>query len=165
MNNYIKLGDAINAYNQAVKKLVKNEMEEFDLGDFTECQFNTTQIKLIARMIANLPAIKVNEDCISRKWIADKIICKCFELNDNYDVQQILEDINNAPSVIPNRIEGEWEEKETFHNADDNPIIEEWQSAKCSVCNKYHTTPYMYSFSNYNYCPNCGARMEIDNEK
>lgn len=54
---------------------------------------------------------------------------------------------------------GEWEEKETFHNADDNPIIEEWQSARCSVCNKYHTTPYMYYFNNYNFCPNCGADM------
>lgn len=54
---------------------------------------------------------------------------------------------------------GKWEEKETFHNADDNPIIEEWQSAMCSVCHKYHTTPYMYYFNNYNFCPNCGADM------
>ena len=55
---------------------------------------------------------------------------------------------------------GKWEEEETFHNADDNPIIEEWQSARCSVCHKYHTTPYMYYFNNYNFCPNCGARMK-----
>lgn len=54
---------------------------------------------------------------------------------------------------------GKWEEKETFHNTDDEPIIEEWQSAMCSVCHKYHTTPYMYYFNNYNFCPNCGADM------
>ena len=54
---------------------------------------------------------------------------------------------------------GKWEEKETFHNGDDEPIIEEWQSALCSVCHKYHTTPYMYYFNNYNFCPNCGADM------
>lgn len=56
---------------------------------------------------------------------------------------------------------GEWEEKETFHNGDgiNEPIIEEWQSAKCSICGKYHTTPYMYYFDNYNFCPNCGADM------
>ena len=54
---------------------------------------------------------------------------------------------------------GEWEEKETFHNGDDEPIIEEWQSAMCSVCHKYHTTPYMYYFNDYNFCPNCGADM------
>lgn len=61
------------------------------------------------------------------------------------------------PTIEPKH--GEWEEKETFHNADDNPIIEEWQSARCSVCHKYHTTPYMYYFSDYNFCPNCGAKM------
>ena len=55
---------------------------------------------------------------------------------------------------------GEWEEKETFRNGDDEPIIEEWQSAMCSVCHKYHTTPYMYYFNNYNFCPNCGAQMK-----
>ena len=54
---------------------------------------------------------------------------------------------------------GEWEEKETFRDGDDEPIIEEWQSARCSVCHKYHTTPYMYYFNNYNFCPNCGADM------
>ena len=55
MSKYIKLDDAIEAYNQAVTNLVKSEMEEFDLGDFTECSFNTTQIKLIAQMIKSLP--------------------------------------------------------------------------------------------------------------
>ena len=51
---------------------------------------------------------------------------------------------------------GEWLEKEV--NSDN--AIEEWQSARCSVCDKYHTTPYMYYFSHYDYCPHCGTRME-----
>jgi len=51
---------------------------------------------------------------------------------------------------------GRWLEKEV--NSD--IAIEEWQSSRCSVCDKYHTTPYMYYFSEYNYCPNCGAKME-----
>ena len=54
---------------------------------------------------------------------------------------------------------GKWEEKETFSVADDDPIIEQWQSARCSECGKYHTTPYVYYFNDYNYCPYCGARM------
>ena len=66
--------------------------------------------------------------------------------------------INAIPSA--DRPQGEWEEKTTFHNADDNPIIEEWQSARCSVCRKYHTTPYMYYFDDYRYCPQCGAKMK-----
>ena len=55
---------------------------------------------------------------------------------------------------------GEWKEKETFCVTDDDPIIPQWQSARCSECGKYHTTPYMYYFNDYNYCPNCGARMK-----
>lgn len=51
---------------------------------------------------------------------------------------------------------GRWEERKV---ADGNNI-EEWQSARCSVCGKYHTTPYLYTFYDYKYCPNCGARME-----
>lgn len=61
---------------------------------------------------------------------------------------------------IVDRPRGEWKEKTKFLNEDDNPIIEEWQSAKCSVCGKYHTTPYLYYFDNFNFCPNCGAQMK-----
>jgi len=51
---------------------------------------------------------------------------------------------------------GRWEERKV---ADGNSI-EDWQSARCSVCGKYHTTPYFYTFYYYKYCPHCGARME-----
>ena len=63
------------------------------------------------------------------------------------------------------RKKGKWEEESTF-DVDENgdQIIQEWQSARCSVCGKYHTTPYMYYFNVYNYCPNCGARMEGKDE-
>ena len=54
---------------------------------------------------------------------------------------------------------GKWEEKETYLNEGDCEITE-WQSARCSKCGKYHTTPYMYSFSNFNFCPDCGAKMD-----
>jgi len=47
-----------------------------------------------------------------------------------------------------------WVEKEVKHD-----IIEAWQSCKCSYCNTYLTTPYLYSFKKYNFCPNCGCDM------
>ena len=51
--------------------------------------------------------------------------------------------------------------KEGHHAySDEEATIEEWQSAKCSKCGKYHTTPYLYFFTDYAYCPNCGARMD-----
>lgn len=55
-------------------------------------------------------------------------------------------------------VRGEWEDKEVFETAEE--YIEQWQSARCSACGKYHTTPYMYYFDKFNYCPNCGAKME-----
>ena len=55
---------------------------------------------------------------------------------------------------------GEWLEK-TVCNDEDNGI-DAWQSARCSKCGKYHTTPYMYYFNDYEFCPNCGARMESE---
>lgn len=52
---------------------------------------------------------------------------------------------------------GIWLEKEVFD--DSSVTIDQWQSAKCSKCGKYYTTPYMYYFTHYNFCPNCGHAM------
>ena len=62
--------------------------------------------------------------------------------------------VASAPTI--ERKTGEWEEREVSSDK----VIDEWQSARCSVCGKYHTTPYMYFFDDFNFCPNCGARME-----
>ena len=58
------------------------------------------------------------------------------------------------PADVRENERGKWEEREVLQG-----IIEEWQSAKCSVCGKYHTVPYTYYFSTYNFCPHCGADM------
>ena len=63
------------------------------------------------------------------------------------------EPVINSDTLRP---KGKWEEKEVF---DGDRTIEQYQSARCSVCGKYHTTPYMYYFNNFNYCPECGADM------
>ena len=57
-----------------------------------------------------------------------------------------------------------WLEKEVVSPIDGIPPIEEWQSARCSACGKYHTTPYMYYFDEYAYCPNCGQAMDGKDE-
>lgn len=62
------------------------------------------------------------------------------------------------------RPHGEWVDKEVFNETDDDHIVDEWQSARCSVCGKYHTTPCMYYFDNFNFCPNCGADMRKENK-
>ena len=42
--------------------------------------------------------------------------------------------------------------------------LEELQSMKCKNCGKYHTEPYLYYVSKSKYCPNCGARMEVEDD-
>lgn len=58
--------------------------------------------------------------------------------------------------VSADRPTGHWTEKEVFDNQD-SEVIDCYQSARCSICGKYHTTPYSYYFDNYNFCPNCGS--------
>ena len=54
-----------------------------------------------------------------------------------------------------------WQECQVFET---KGIIDEVQSCRCPVCNKYLTTPYRYSFDYYKYCPNCGTRLYGEGE-
>lgn len=53
---------------------------------------------------------------------------------------------------------GQWTERHVDYASD--CAIDEVQTARCSVCGLYHTTPYLYGFTDYAYCPNCGAKMD-----
>lgn len=94
-------------------------------------------------------------DLIERQAAVDAV--RSYYDESDEDEREIEERIADLPSV-QERKKGKWTEKEVIHNVK-NIIIEEWQSARCSICGKYHTTPYMYFFDNYNFCPNCGAEM------
>jgi hypothetical protein len=52
----------------------------------------------------------------------------------------------------------EWLERQISHVRKCG--IEEVQVAKCPYCQRYHTTPYMYYFTEYPYCPQCGKRIK-----
>lgn len=58
---------------------------------------------------------------------------------------------------------GRWTERHVDYASD--CAIDEIQSARCSVCGEYHTTPYSYYFNTYSYCPNCGAKMDKEDER
>ena len=70
---------------------------------------------------------------------------------------ELFDILDRIPTVDPMK-HGRWEEREVIEQEVSN--IEDWQSARCSVCGKYHTTPYLYGFNDYPYCPNCGAKMD-----
>ena len=90
----------------------------------------------------------------------------CEDAIDKYEALAILDplsveykEMKALPFVQPKRPTGKWLEKEVFDNQD-SKVIECYQSARCSICGKYHTTPYSYFFDNYNFCPNCGTDMK-----
>ena len=70
----------------------------------------------------------------------------------------IVCDVAKQPTIDPIR-HGRWKSMEKIYD-DKAEYITEWQQAECSVCHKWHTTPYMYFFKYDNFCPNCGARMD-----
>ena len=76
---------------------------------------------------------------------------------------QIL--IKGLPTVdaVPVK-HGQWEEQ-TIGSYEENAVIAEWQSARCSECGRYLTTPYLYYFTKYNFCPECGAKMDGERRK
>lgn len=100
-------------------------------------------------------------DTIIRQEATDafqKELCREREYAIGFSgIERIL---NALPSAEP-RMKGKWIER----NVTDAKYIEEWQSARCSVCGLYHTTPYMYFFDQYNFCPSCGADMRGDEDE
>jgi hypothetical protein len=124
---------------------------------------------------------------MSRLINADKLkkdvldLPDCYNgLSDTYDKACIIGVIDEQPTIEerkkvsdeewtkarggwtnqPERKTGKWEEREVSSEQ----AIEEWQSARCSVCGLYHTTPHLYYFKHYNYCPNCGSYIGGDKE-
>lgn len=72
-----------------------------------------------------------------------------------YEIQDILEGM----PTIGERKKGKWKSYEITYSKDEGVEIEEWQTAQCSVCGLWHTTPHMYFLNRYMFCPNCGADM------
>jgi len=67
--------------------------------------------------------------------------------------------VANIPAAdVRENVRGEWIDKEVF-TAKGN--VDMLQSALCPKCGRYHTTPYSYYFTNYEFCPRCGAKMEV----
>jgi ribosomal protein S27AE len=57
---------------------------------------------------------------------------------------------------VRENVKGEWIDKEIFPAKGNVDML---QSALCPKCGRYHTTPYSYYFTNYEFCPRCGAKM------
>ena len=78
--------------------------------------------------------------------------------------KELMKAINHAPTIdaVPVK-HGQWTEQHVDYASD--CAIDEIQELKCSVCGLYHTTPYMYNITHYKFCPNCGAKMDLEDEQ
>ena len=63
--------------------------------------------------------------------------------------------ITGMPTIEPERKTGEWIGTEYDGYADGNSVYYEWKCSKCGCIVEEEGRP------TYNYCPNCGARMEV----
>ena len=109
-------------------------------------------------------------DCISRQAVSDIIKTRLYQTalnNDEYitSYAKVCEDIaenridtwiNEAKSVEPERKTGKWE----YTQYDGNPKIGNWHCSECRLIVNLGFEGTQY----YHYCPNCGAKMEVQNE-
>lgn len=110
------------------------------------------------------PKVKVKlrgcEDAVSRAYIEPIVeelenIC----INGDEHILSLLSDIKNAPPVTPTRHHGYWEETVVLPRAYDIMGNKTWASQmRCNKC-EFATFAVEGKFSQYNFCPNCGADM------
>lgn len=100
------------------------------------------------------------EDCISRQAAIDAVhkeFDECLVWDESGEktannVEQILEEL---PSATPQQKTGRWIAQD-IHNCHTD--------FKCSECDYIHSFMHLYGepTADYTYCPNCGAKMEVE---
>ena len=123
--------DAIKAYNEAMEELVKWQMEEWQLGDFSECEFNTTDCKHIARKIEAIPSA----DRPRGEWIL---------LEPRYPIEQKVY----------------WNKEQALADTKGNGARERRKCSCCGYTKGFMCHMKDEQIKLWNYCPNCGADMQ-----
>ena len=126
---------------------------------------------IIARMqyrVIDIPSAQPEErtethacDCISRQAAIDAIERNAYR---HTYIDQIVDIIKALPSAQPERKKSEWEEIEVMADAYDISVVKTWASKMmCNQCG-FTTIAIEGRFSQYNFCPNCGADMRGEQE-
>ena len=110
------------------------------------------------------------DDVVSREWLKKKLQehhdffvdayggFKNMTQTDKARVDEItncIAEVVNAPSVRPQEQTGHWINRHIIANTSIDMIV-------CSECGEEFSYDAETGISEYNYCPNCGARMESD---
>lgn len=124
----------------------------------------TEEHKQIAEWLKELKRLKEQEqceDCVSRKTAKEKAWNLCLETG--YDNEKVVEMLDDLPSVRPTPKKGRWighrEHCENLGMMPNGLGVFEW----CSNCD-CAIDIREYQRNHYNYCPNCGAKMEVEQE-
>ena len=91
---------------------------------------------------------KMHDDLISRAEAIRIASGYCYPAN-------VADELRKLPSVQKT---GNWTDKSIFYSEEEQ--IDLWQTCQCSECGRWDTRPYMYYFSEPNYCSYCGAKMQ-----
>lgn len=132
-----------------MKKLVDQEEVLEIIDDISEIR-GTTYIEIVGR-VEKLEAIEISEDAISREWALNEFK---KDYDDIYDLMQAIE---NAPSVVPSRPKGEWRTTDAYPHR-----------VFCSECYKTFAQSHWEVWEDgslpRSFCPNCGADMRGNKE-
>lgn len=93
-------------------------------------------------------------DCIYRELLKSKIRAAFPSLKDRCRINEIVNAIP-AADVVP-VVHGRWVEKSTAMG-----MYFECSACGCAVWN---VKPFLFGKGDYNFCPNCGAKMDGDGE-
>ncbi len=80
---------------------------------------------------------KIKEVCFSEEWIQFRV-----DKGSNGQRDFLINYIKQLPSVTPQQKKGQWIDRNAF-----------LLRYRCSECG--------WDLEKYNYCPNCGAKMEV----
>ena len=112
-----------------------------------KCVMDGTYCGTLYEELKNGVPVDTSCDCISRE-AAIEVVQKWFDrIKLNGDI--CLDGLRSLPSVEPERKKGKW-----IH------IVGFWECDQCHE--KYMDMPTCMGKVIYEYCPMCGAKMEVD---
>ena len=116
------------------------DIVEFECGEWSGLA------KTIAEEIKQLPPAHPEpcEDAVSRQEVADIL--------ENADPDLYVDLFNKLPPVTPKQRTGKWIDVDVMG----------MPAQACDQCKTFF--PLAYTGGGHHYCPNCGAKMEVNNE-
>lgn len=145
--------------------------EDYGFTDTEQIYTNGSRLIQSFRVKQWLEHIEVNEDCISRAdlieklkknkafitqaWNNDFSIMADIDKSRVDELDNCISVVMNAPSVVPSRAEGKWVEDGCYPYY----VCSNCGQVCEKQCNGVEIEPLFTK-----YCPNCGARMESDGE-